>query len=1181
MKLFILKKRKQLFSILLISLISISALFHISLRNQIEINKLSLLSNFFGSNIRKYLNDNPFPIKSSNNDVIQNRGGNLDTLLYLNLSDQVLSRNTSSDFSINTNGWNITKTDLLFTNIFAETDKDIEVASTEGENRLDYFRAMSFNVTSISYLKKINVNLELKLLYSGNDINISVFNAKATGEPNKIIHTEGFDLNGYLDGWIEFNLSKAVLLDPANTNNSKFFIGLKEWDRPAPPYSQVKWLYLNDGSNEGDAYTRSILGVWSLSAIDYTLSLTLNTEVLPSEIELKVNGTYLEDLQVGNGTWNSSDIYIGPNVLFNVESNISSSFNVNWTCQFINQTFSNTYFISYANKSIVNWNASIFTEFHAKSSSRGINITIPRDWNITTVLNDSSTHLFWMNVTENGKKINIISNVFNSSWIVVCNGPNYVHEISLEKKVDSNFIPVTRLVNGTDIIRINASIKDGKGTKITNGNGSLTVFDPNETVNYIDHTPPNNTHALNGVVSFQPWQVNLTGKGGGNYTIQVVWYNQTEVGINVTTIDIKTIPTQLTLINNTPSADTGDPIYAIVYFNDSYWGYGIPNANFYLFNNQTSDYHFDFTVDPSLPPVGNYSISISTATLTAGSYEFVIIANRSIYNTSTVNITFIIQGSQSFAWIIDGADPVGPRLGGQTYDNGSFVYDNYNTTLSGDDPYWDDTSRTLTIYYNDTNGNPITIEQVDLVDIRWDNNETDIIPTLVGPGLYNVTVDTTGLATGTHFLTIIMQTSLYYRAYLNVSVNIKPVPTQIDPGEYASVSQYEGETLEFWVAYLDVFHSNQRIESPPAIINYTFSGINGSMTYRGAPNFAYQGFLDLGNLSVGTYNLTISASAGTEYQPKIRNINVNIIPKLNVSLYLIDIPNETRIGEILNIKAKLVNKTNSVPLVGYPIELKITFLDSQNNTLTELVEISSTNVNGKIEESIEVPQNSRYVNISLFYRGDINVSSAINNTILNIAPKRSVNMILFSPTSSIWVGNVLLIGASLIYGDNGEPVEKASVEFEILFLGEKILRFTQIGKTGPDGNVYISFAIPSDISGVNLIIINARHEGSSSVASTTSNIFPINLLSVSRFFVEYIWLFITIIGSVGALSSYKTWNFMKNRGWKKKINHLFIITEGGSPIKEWKMGGVALDASLVSGALSGISSIVREMTKSV
>ncbi|MFX0132384.1 MAG: hypothetical protein ACFFDN_01935 [Candidatus Hodarchaeota archaeon] len=796
-------------------------------------------------------------------------------------------------------------------------------------------------------------------------------------------------------------------------------------------------------------------------------------------------------------------------------------------------------------------------------------------------MNDTNSHLLWANYTENNKKIINIWEVFNSSWKVICEDINYVHEIYLEKKVGLSFIPISGAVNGTDIIRINASIKDRLGNDISNGDGNLTIFDPNEIENYRDHTPPNSTHSASGVLSFQPWQINLTAISNGTHIIQVVWYNQTGVGINITTIDIKSIPTNLILINNTPQANTGDPIIATIYFYDIYWGYGIPNASFYLIDTNSSEY-FPYFSKSALTPIGNYSLIIDTSTLTTGTYEFTILANRSIYNPATVNITFNITGGPSFAWIISGATQIGELYGGRTWDNGSFTYDNYNTTPSGNDPYWDDTSRKITINYTDLSGNPITIQDVNLVDIKWDNNPTTIIPILIGPGLYNITLDTTGLSPGLHFLTIIMQTSYYYRAYLNISVNVKPVPTDIDPGAFEVITQYQGEKIQFWVVFLDLFHSNQRIGSPPATINYSLSDKNGTMTYIGSPSDSFYGEVELGDLDIGIYNMTIFASANLKYENATQNVTVNITSKNKVSLDIIDLPIGIRVGEILIIKARLINNTIGNPIESGQIELSIDFWDINNVTIpgAKLFKIVTTNTNGTIEEFVEVPQTAKYSNISLYYRGTIDTNWTINNTILIINPKKAVNLFLFSPSSAIWVGELLIVGARLTFDDE-KPVSDASVEFEIIFIGETFLRFTQTGTTDTYGNIFMSFAIPQDTSGVYLIIIKANYAETQSISSTTSNIFPVNLLSISRFFLEYLWLILSIIGAVSSLGAYKTRKYWINKGWNKKIDHLFIMTEQGLPIRNWKMRGAPLDLVLVTGALTGVSGIIREMTKSV
>ncbi|MFX0132383.1 MAG: hypothetical protein ACFFDN_01930 [Candidatus Hodarchaeota archaeon] len=385
------KNGKHQSSILFIIIISLSFFFFFSPNNQEKRDLLPYFLNLFDSSIKKPLKNISLTTKSSESEVIKGNGKNLDTLLSLNLSDQILLCNTSSDFFINTNGWNISKTNLLFTNLTAQFVNDIETSTPYSSYReLNYLRAMSFNVDKISYLQKINISIRINSLSEDyNDLRLYVYNATGSGSPDSDIYYEEIDLNNYanigFDGWLELPLSTNILLDPDNTYSGRYFIVLRETTGGSPSVD-IDWYYLEDdingdSSDEGAVYHRII--TWQSQAIDYTLSLTLETKVLPSEIQLSVNSSPVTDLQIENGTWNSSQLFIGPSVFFNIEGNASASFNINWTCQFINKSFSYTQFIANASRTIVNWTTLLFTNFHANSYAREINITIPMNWNIS------------------------------------------------------------------------------------------------------------------------------------------------------------------------------------------------------------------------------------------------------------------------------------------------------------------------------------------------------------------------------------------------------------------------------------------------------------------------------------------------------------------------------------------------------------------------------------------------------------------------------------------------------------------------------------------------------------------------------------------------------------------------------------------------------------------------------
>jgi hypothetical protein len=81
--------------------------------------------------------------------------------------------------------------------------------------------------------------------------------------------------------------------------------------------------------------------------------------------------------------------------------------------------------------------------------------------------------------------------------------------------------------------------------------------------------------------------------------------------------------------------------------------------------------------------------------------------------------------------------------------------------------------------------------------------------------------------------------------------------------------------------------------------------------------------------------------------------------------------------------------------------------------------------------------------------------------------------------------------------------------------------------------------------------------------------------------VQYSWIFGILGAVIGFASAYVARNRWRQRNWEKKVKHVYVLTKTGVPLYDKRLGGVGgTDASLVTSALIGISSIVQEIVQS-
>ncbi|NVM02080.1 MAG: tetratricopeptide repeat protein [Candidatus Helarchaeota archaeon] len=1258
------KRKGFVISIFLISIMSISFIFSSSLINVENSRFLPNFSYLLDSEIKKPIIDNPFSLKSSGSDVIEGNGTNYETLIHLNISDQIISSDTSTNFSINTNGWNITKTDLLFTNVIQ--DPEIKVVSeTPGfDTWLNELWAMGFNLTEDCTLQKIKLYLNIKKasdLTSGNDLIMYIFNSTPGKQPDNYFYSESFDLNNYFSppysDWVEIPLGSDVFLALNNTNNDTFFIVLGELVG-----CKIYWKNINElnyptfkNMNGFDADNPN----WAVGNLDLSLILIIETnQLLPSSVQMTVNGTAVNDLQLSNGTWGSNNYYIGPTVTFNVEANISVAFDVKWICSFINQTYSPTYFSADATNSIVDWNATVNgLYFPSNAYNKRINVTIPHSWNVTGVYYENNTEENWVNISSPPFKFVIFNVTANGSWFVDCNGTNWAGNIQIYNSTDlqeaySYYMNDTLIINGT--IYTVSPIQ-----------ANLTIFDSNNNTIYTDQA-----NIINEIVSFTPWQIIQNSTSNDTHYIQIFWTNGSEVGINVTSIFCINDPTNLSLTQG-PSPGTvslGDPVTAKIFYNDTYDDNGIANATI------QSNWSL-----PSMSVIdrgnGTYSLTFQTSFASNRSYTVVVKAIKNGYDLATTIIEFNVTSLVAL-------EPTELKI------VGSIPY-------TGDPIFVNDTAKYIILNYtNLSNGTGITSASI-MTDPDWSDPyfqaEDLSIVNASQKGLYKVLLDSTGThANELHTVFFYATKSGYEPSSRNSSqFQIYSIPTAIQISGSENITKFEGETVDLSVLYEDDYHIGN-----PAIVNADVNWtINTSIPFTDSMQLnlvIYEGIINLPELEVppGTYNVTIKAQA-PDFQIISKNITLNVLPKWNTTIWIYNYTSsEIRVGKDVVIVAEIEFSNSSLNRENLELHFDIEYSNGFNlheskitnssgvqtlyinpipeidwinvtvlytgtpqinaNTSNYLINISSKyqtnltineeylgtniisgeqcNINITLEyinsgswtafanEIIDIildyvnyadesltlttnnegiaslvftpPEQASSVIIYTQFLGNASFDSASNNSISLRITKHNLTIQLFNINpQEIMVGSPLAVSCK-VTDETGLPVTNLEVEF-IVFLGNpNLILYKQGATTDGDGIATGAILILEQFEALPFMSIGVKYKGDASIGATTTMwplpVIPMTTMKyISRYFMEYIWLIIPAVGAVSTLTIYKTYNYLRNRGWKKKINHLFIITEGGSLIKEWQIGGVPLDSVLISGALSGISSITREMTKSI
>ncbi len=954
-------------------------------------------------------------------------------------------------------GWILTTIDLLLTNISfsrVEWTDSFDVESdyedfimvwnrdVMGGGEDDYREnAQAFQTTSNAYLKELEVYLRLQGAVT---IYAEIFNAtiSSISNPGKAIpdvllfSSRTIDLSaglGYDEDWITLKFpnnetADSSFLDLSKTFNNTFFVVVQA--EPGGVRGSVEWGFAYDSTN-GDAGPAYFWDesfppeFWKLQEdegdtggpIDLSLrNLQLFTyEKNPEDVTLLVNGSPV--LDYGYINFGGSIFLPGP---FNGEGGLlqldtTAGDNIYyialWTCTFLNQTYSFTSFLGRSIESVINWNVTNYISFPSWNLTRyglglyytkQINITFPIDHNITQV-----TPLVPYTVNSSGDKKYLILNAQikpKSSWLIRAKSPNYIQEI--------------KTYNGTSEVlwyyyqenmNVTARLKD-----VINVYTQLKIYNRTENIVNSSAVIPDQ----NSIAKFPLWPIN---DNGTHYAV-VYWCNGTEVGIkHVERMCVfRTNLSQVysNIVDGSPF-DPSDPIRVDVFYNDTDNAAGIPGATIVL--NTTAAY--SATQDIGKP--GIYNITILPESLENGNYTLRILASRSGYDSADTFIHFrILRNATAFLNITGGCRNIIAGTVGWV----------------DPDPYFDDQTHFVTVYYSNETGHGIKYAQV-IAYPNWTSATWFGGPTNVTAGYYDMQIDTDGLHEGdTGKVILTAYSELYETKTVTVFINIAEIPSSlllIDAGEYDNITAYEGETIEVAVGYWDSFHGNPILFNDPEEGNLSWE-IAGTSAQGLLEKSVWQYENDIslpiwGILGNQTYDIIITAVAARDFAIKTTNLTLNVLEKEATTLVLSNsTATEYRIGQSFNLHANL-SYYNGTPLVGETVDLNITHWLNNEYQFSIPYSLVTNDDGWATYEYVRIPAGIDEIRVNGTYMGTEKISPGEDFQIIPIKPKYNVTLLLWNTTTTDYrVGHDMTLYAQLIL-ENGTLLEDYTVIFNLTY----------------------------------------------------------------------------------------------------------------------------------------------------
>ncbi len=399
-------------------------------------------------------------------------------------------------------------------------------------------------------------------------------------------------------------------------------------------------------------------------------------EVKPSQLQLKINNTNVNDVDWGkgylelNGNWQSSNVYANFSSddiwdLSNFDIELETDLNLFAfkdipETSYETNTLSEGIKFSVENNSLVNWESYAYFAVPSGYEETTMRLEFPTDIDINWVSEPQLPSVNRLNQCDNSTAglliipVNSISTTPDGFWKFEAESPNYCEELHIFKNTTSiptgnDWVQETEFLSG-DFINITAQITNSLliSGYIQQTKAQLQIRFPNGTI----WTDVNQIQSpdSNGLVDFNYFQIPSTPPNYevGEYEAIITWNNSYSIfGLNETGIITKTF-TVKHFSTLTPDQSyysnifEGDTINLIVSFNDKENGDAIRGALIYIDNFLGGREYFN-----EISPGFYVLLDFNTSGGVAGDNLLTIYANSSLYqnNSTLITINLVLKTS--------------------------------------------------------------------------------------------------------------------------------------------------------------------------------------------------------------------------------------------------------------------------------------------------------------------------------------------------------------------------------------------------------------------------------------------------------------------------------------------------------------------------------------------------------
>ncbi|MFX0140959.1 MAG: hypothetical protein ACFFDN_45390, partial [Candidatus Hodarchaeota archaeon] len=521
-----------------------------------------------------------------------------------------------------------------------------------------------------------------------------------------------------------------------------------------------------------------------------------------------------------------------------------------------------------------------------------------------------------------------------------------------------------------------------------------------------------------------------------------------------------------------------------LYYREKSLKWGLNGSSIYIYENSTGSfkpwgetwtgtYQVD-EEDITYLGDGNYSIQLDTSGTENKTYTLLFQISKSYHQSQNLTTDLDIISTKLLNISI---------TRGAYYDSPSNSY----IIESSNIPYVNDTINSIIqvnltdeISHNPIEGG-VVVGTFEGIDSHFEAME-------IGNGLYNLTLDTTGLNASTKSGNDYVDNEtlfIYYSAYdygtrdINVTAYVDKIPTEINLQDI-DPCYINGEISVLASMFKIIDSEHPDLHNHGNLTYYIYNGTthykNGSLDFL--TNGVYQKDASLYGLEAGDYKIYVNGTSFNCEKAQSNSVNFTILPKEATALN-ITLPDYIRVLKKFQIKTSLSYSKNDSSIPDQTITLNVT-LEGEQSFLINTI----TDSNGEsVYEHIVAPEDeNKKITITAKYNGQEKVGESQDKVEKTIVGKIPATLEIFGhPNNSARVGYSAEYKAKLNIKDSSENPQNRIIFFTAYYENEVSYPII-IQQLFTNENGECNYTIPEISGGNDNLTVYFEYLGSTTVA---------------------------------------------------------------------------------------------------